>query len=216
MAEPKSAQKAHFIVAAKQAGFDVAAACRVADYNKRVPADFRLDVSLENRWLWLFGNTRQLWPLFVDWYVKQKRLPSNPLDYWVERQVQQLLYLQPIENNGLYFCHSNNPKLLSFQHICEATSLALRGPMGLCVHPLWGPWFALRWALVVNTPLPMTNRAFHPCDECERKPCLVGLDSSSLSGLKAARLRCPVGKAYRYSDEQITYHYHRQMVFRQE
>src|SRR5690606_28118393 len=47
-------------------------------------------------------------------------------------------------------------------------------PIGLLVHPRYGPWHAFRGALLFDRQFdfPVPRGGPHPCDECTAKPCL--------------------------------------------
>lgn len=117
------------------------------------------------------------------------------------------------------------PVALPFQRLGRAAGLPAPGPLGLQVHPIFGPWWAYRacvlapLALTVEAPLP------DPCAGCPR-PCVSacpgaavtagGLDvarclahrriDSACHASCAARLRCPVGAVHRYPDDQLAFH----------
>jgi len=92
----------------------------------------------------------------------------------------------------------------------------------LAIHPQHGPWFGLRAVLVaaIEGP-PSTPRPASPCASCSA-PCVPALEralavsGSPLSSAAitrhaaawiAVRDACPIGRASRYSDAQLDYHY---------
>jgi len=80
------------------------------------------------------------------------------------------------------------------------------GPFGLLIHPLHGPWFGLRGAWLVDREL-ASSTTTSPCAGCAA-PCVGDRGSTSLAQSTAEmRLRCPLGEASRYGDEQLAYHH---------
>jgi hypothetical protein len=63
---------------------------------------------------------------------------------------------------------------LSFVHLAEAAGLGRRGLLGVLIHPEFGPWMALRGALVVDADLaaPRPAGGFDPCPACRDRPCI--------------------------------------------
>ncbi|WP_404381900.1 ferredoxin [Caenispirillum salinarum] len=101
-------------------------------------------------------------------------------------------------------------------------------PVGVLLHPDYGPWHAYRGAFLFAETLDLPPRPAraHPCDSCAGKPCLAGCPVGAFSeagydwqGCKAhvatvgaacretgcqARHACPVGTAY--APEQAAFH----------
>lgn len=109
-------------------------------------------------------------------------------------------------------------------------------PLGLGIHPNYGPWFAYRALLATDARLPRSETQRHraPCDRCITKPCLSACPAGALTAdtppdiaaCSAFRLQpasacaerclarqaCPVGKAHAYEAEQLSYHYRRSLA----
>lgn len=106
---------------------------------------------------------------------------------------------------------------LPFQRLGEAAGLPRPGPLGLQVHPVYGPWWAYR-ALVV-TPLRFSltrpSGLSDSCGSCAR-PCVTecGVHAAEVplvgrpvcSDDCGARRRCPVGTPHRYPEAQLAFH----------
>src|SRR5690606_33321620 len=88
----------------------------------------------------LIGNTRALWAPFQEW-LKEHPLSTDPLDEYVEQTIAHALAHWNVRWLG--FSHSPGPAV-PIQNYSDAVRLARLGPAGLCVHPLHGPWIALR------------------------------------------------------------------------
>ena len=109
-------------------------------------------------------------------------------------------------------------------------------PLGLGVNKSFGPWFGYRAALLVRAKLPVLvdQLGESPCTQCTDKPCISACPANALSYSKLpnisncvdyrmqerspcelqclARLACPVGLEFRYSDEQLHYFYGRSIT----
>lgn len=110
-----------------------------------------------------------------------------------------------------------------------------RSPLGLGINSAYGPWFGYRAAMLVRAKLPvMVDRLGEsPCEQCADKPCISACPVNALSDSKfpnisicvdyrlqeqspcelqcLARLACPVGKEFRYCEEQLNYFYSRSL-----
>jgi len=136
------------------------------------------------------------------------------------------------------FAHELLPAPIPIQRIADVAGLARLGPAHLSVHARYGPWLALRAVVALDVPagagavIAADPTLTHPCEGCPA-PCRRALSGALLrrdpdaeletSPLPAApptlsesqrrwlRVRdvCPFGRAHRYSDPQILYHYDR-------
>jgi len=147
----------------------------------------------------LVGNTRALWPKFC----AARRDVHDPLEAYVEEAIDAIAV------PTLYAHRRYDGAFLPFQRIAVAAGLGGLSPTQLVIHPVFGPWFALRAILLIEGTPPRTAPIGAPC-RCEAS-CLTALDAA-VSGRDwrrwvAVRDACPVGRAWRYSEEQIHYHY---------
>jgi hypothetical protein len=100
---------------------------------------------------------------------------------------------------------------VDFRAIGELAGLGSMGPFGLLIHPVHGPWWALRGAWLVDAAVPEPATYPAPCSGCSA-PC-VGSDAHSVGIVRASpevRARCVLGGASQYGREQIAYHYDRE------
>jgi methylmalonic aciduria homocystinuria type C protein len=158
----------------------------------------------------LVGNSRALWPQFVAALDRDSDLAASghPLDRYVEQAVAAAL--DP--DDAVRFAHHADPDFLPMIDVARAAGLKI-GACGLAIHPVFGPWIALR-AVVGTAVAPPT--ATHPVAGCD---CATGCGPPSdvaraAAGWRpdfwlAARDGCPVGCEHRYGDAQLRYHYHR-------
>jgi methylmalonic aciduria homocystinuria type C protein len=182
-------------------GFDIAHAFDTAHVAELAPA-----LAAKRRGI-LVGNTRALWPPFVAALQADRELASatDPLDHYVERALAAAFPGAPA-----WFSHRRyDGAFLPFQKLAVATGLGVLAPTQLVIHPVYGPWFALRALVIVDgDPPPAMPR---PIVACCNGDCRARLDDALASrdwrAWLAVRDACNVGRAYRYGDEQITYHY---------
>ncbi|MBA3452669.1 MAG: hypothetical protein H0T42_06170, partial [Deltaproteobacteria bacterium] len=102
---------------------------------------------------------------------------------------------------------------LPFTRLAAATGLGALAASHLVIHPIYGPWFALRAVILVDGDPPVRAPIASPCtcgSAC--KTALVSaLVSASWESWLAVRNACSL-RAWRYSDEQIQFHYTRQWI----
>jgi methylmalonic aciduria homocystinuria type C protein len=180
-------------------GLDIAHAFDTARVAELVPMSKRRGI--------LVGNTRALWAPFVAAVHADRELAasSDPLDRYVERSIAAAFPGAPA-----WFSHRRyDGAFLPFQKLAVATGLGVLAPTQLVIHPVYGPWFALRAIVLVDGDPP--ELAPPPRVSCCDGDCGARLDVALASrdwrAWLAVRDACNVGRAYRYSDEQITYHY---------
>jgi epoxyqueuosine reductase QueG len=114
---------------------------------------------------------------------------------------------------------------LPFQRLGRAAGAAAPGPLGLQIHPTYGPWWAYRALVVVDRPLDAGAPLGEPCAGCPA-PCVTACPGGAvqLTGFLvpacharrlaaepcrlscAARIACVRGPEHRYSDGQLAFH----------
>jgi methylmalonic aciduria homocystinuria type C protein len=164
----------------------------------------------------LVGNTRALWPRFVAALRDDHELATalHPIDLYTERA-----FAEAFPDTPVVFAHRRYGAARQFvpmQRLAELAGLAARAPTGLCVHRRYGPWFALRGVVALTGDPPATSATRLPCpkDLCAAT-CMPALeramaappDDRAWEAWLAVRDACSVGRDYRYSDDQIHYHY---------
>lgn len=210
-------------------GFDLVQSLSVSEYNTAVDGALRLDnLGDKNHLAFVLGNTRRLWNPFVEaWGTDASLKRSNdPLDDYVETRLSEVFVRLGVKFS-IRFAHETGERTVAMQKLAEVAGLARTSSSHLSVHPVFGPWLGLRAAVVVALPGPVQppERIELPCGRCENQ-CLPAFEQalaatleSTMQQLNSAgiasryldwlrcRDACPVGKAYRYSDAQIRYHY---------
>jgi hypothetical protein len=201
----------------RRQGLDLCHWFSVGEVNAKCAEEFSLPTV--GQWGLLIGNSRALWTPFLrrKQSLSQKNsqsLTADPLDTYVEQMTRRALSSWDIR--WLAFGHSAGTPL-PIQKYAAASGLAPLGPAGLCIHPTFGPWIALRAVAILESDYPLkvsetTDR--HPCAGCPA-PCTTALKSAlrstddSLRRFLPVRDACPVGTHERYTDPQIDFHYNR-------
>jgi hypothetical protein len=220
-----AAARRSFLAGCEAAGLDVVQPFRVDWFNATVEPSLRLPDWGRNSTLGIVvGNTRRLWRPFIDAICNDAELvqQDHPLDTYVETALGSITGRCMGARHVTFWAHHTVPSAIPIQRIAAASGLAHLSPSHLSIHPAFGPWFALRAVIVVDTDGPPGEapRAPDPCTRCA-KPCLEPLAQALASSPGAgrgdvernwrawARVRevCPEGQTYRYDDDQLRYHY---------
>lgn len=153
----------------------------------------------------LVGNTRALWPPF------SAALPAladdpDPLDHYTERVIGAAF-----PDRVIFYSHRPHAgRFLPFQRLAVLTGLGALSPSQLVIHPIYGPWFALRAVILLDGPAPARLPIAAPCT-CV-SACIARFAHAQRTGdpadWLAVRDACTL-QAHRYSDAQIAYHYGR-------
>ncbi|MBC8131720.1 MAG: hypothetical protein H7X95_01965, partial [Deltaproteobacteria bacterium] len=114
---------------------------------------------------------------------------------------------------------------LPFQRLGCAAGLPPPGPLGIQIHPTFGPWWAYRALIVVSFSVDAEPDLASSCPACSR-PCVSTCPAQAVTAAGfipehcitqrmaalacrdscASRRSCPVGAAHRYSDDQLAFH----------
>jgi cyanocobalamin reductase (cyanide-eliminating) / alkylcobalamin dealkylase len=210
-------------------GFDLAMPLQIGWYNDCVEGSLRVDdFGSSANLAVVVGNTRALWSV---WRAALQRDPAlsaseNPLDEYTTRALGKAVSSLGVRAS-VRFAHDTGPRRVAIQRAAHVAGLAYLTPTHLSVHPIYGPWIALRAVVSLALPGPRGPAPVltQPCGGCargclpafERALAATGTDASSESSLRAnwtlwlaQRDACPIGREHRYSEAQIRYHYLRE------
>jgi hypothetical protein len=158
----------------------------------------------------LIGNTRALWPRFTDALRDPSIVPAlaaerDPLDRYTERAIDAAF-----PGARIYYGHRRyGDAFVPLQHLAVAAGLGALAPNHLVIHPAFGPWFALRAAVLIEgDPPPRLARIAQPC-RCDAACAAVlarAQRSTSWQDWLAVRDACSL-RDWRYSDDQVRFHY---------
>ncbi|HXU00394.1 MAG TPA: ferredoxin [Polyangia bacterium] len=152
----------------------------------------------------------------------------NPLDRYTKR-VAVAAATDALASLGatyaVYFPFDGAEPLIPFQRLGRAAGLGGPGPLGLQIHPAFGPWWAYRALVVVDRDLPPRPPIGDGCAGCDA-PCVdacpahavarAGFSVAACHARRlvaepcrlscAARIACVRGPQHRYTDAQLAFH----------
>jgi hypothetical protein len=197
-------------------GIELVASCGIDAYDARAPQALRSASWLPSaRGLVVAGSAgAALWRAF------RARRASDPVLAKAEHPYDEFIGEQlgrgdaALKAAGIDFHRFDAafqaPVRVDFVALAALVGFGMPGPFALAIHPLHGPWWALRGAWMVAAEVEPALEPRPPCAGCPA-PCIGGW--SNASGMAQAtaevRGRCIVGQGSRYDDEQIAYHYGR-------
>ena len=153
----------------------------------------------------LVGNTRALWSHFTT-AMRDPELAGDrdPLQRYTERTISAVFP----EARILYGHRRYGGQFLPFQRLAVAIGLGALAPNHLVIHPIYGPWFALRAVILCEGVPPACMPIAQPC-QCDAR-CVDALEAAlpttDWKSWLAVRDACSL-RAWRYSEEQLRYHY---------
>ncbi len=159
-------------------------------------------------------------------FSRERNDQKSLMDEWTKSVVDSMA--QDLDAQAVYPFDKPPRPFLSWARRASAGHVS---PLGLNIHPTYGLWHAYRAALLfpVAFDFPKLTPGKHPCETCKGRPCLktcpvsafeprnykVGactdhLQSEAgtqcLDGGCMARLACPVGQKFTYSQSQLQFH----------
>jgi hypothetical protein len=161
----------------------------------------------------LIGNTRALWLPFTA-ALRDPALAAepDPLERYTERVIDAA-FSPGSAGPRIYYGHRRYGRtFLPLQRLAATTGLGAIAPNQLVIHPIYGPWFALRAVVVTDGDPPERQPIAQPC-QCTAS-CRERFERAqqSMDGADwlAVRDSCSL-RSWRYTDEQIHYHYSRML-----
>lgn len=200
------------------AGLDLVQPLRAGRYDAAVDRPYRLpDFPAPrgpDRLAIVIGNSGAIWaPFLAALRADPARIDRGaPLDRWVAEHVYAAAAALPVRAE-VRLAHEAPPRRIAMQRLAHVSGLAPLGPAHLNVHPRYGPWIALRAAIVADTAGPPDDASAElpePCRGCDCAARLAAATAPRAGGWApwlALRDACTVGREHRYSDDQIAYHY---------
>ena len=176
-----------------------------------------------------------LWRRVVAWADRDGGIgaQSDPVDEFtaasIERTVRPLV--AGLRSRIVYpFRFAEDP--LSFVDLAVAAGLGTPSLLRVLVHPEFGPWIALRAAILVEAELyaPRPAEGYDPCPTCVERSCIPAcpgevvrfpegwdvagcIDHRQRTGdcesRCHARFDCVVGREHRYADDALAHHHRR-------
>lgn len=152
----------------------------------------------------------------------------DPIDRYAIRITEELVARKWKGKTIRWLYPGSDP--IPLQRLCRFAGWSHPSLLGLDIHPNFGTWFACRAAFIIESAIECTTRSetVSPCDTCVDKPCQAECPSGAVRekhqfGLDkcgsyrvtekslcchrcVSRMICPIGSAWRYSDDQLDYH----------
>ncbi|WP_245408293.1 hypothetical protein [Zhengella mangrovi] len=167
-----------------------------------------------------------IWEPFERWRDLQPEGMAHPLDGWSKQVLESVA--RDCDARAVF---PSDPPYLPFQRWAMRAEGLRPSPLGVLMHPVFGPWHGYRGALLFSQALAISpaGTVSHACDSCAAKPCLatcpvaayspqgfeVDTCRSHVRGASGglcrnsgclARNACPVGRDHRYSGVQQRFH----------
>lgn len=162
---------------------------------------------------YLVGNTRALWTRFVAARAVDPALDRDP--HPIERYTVETIdwIAASLPDARVFYSHREyGGAFLPFQRLAVASGLGAIAPTQLVIHPIYGPWFALRAAIVwagdparVAAPIARPCTCTNACGDALARAFAATTDRAA--AWLAVRDACTHGREHRYADDQIAYHY---------
>ena len=153
----------------------------------------------------------------------------HPVDAFSTQIVRQFID-QFLDDSDYEWLYPSEDYVIPLQRLARAAHWGSPSPLGLDISPQYGLWFAHRAAFLSNAGLEERREpeAPSPCTNCTSRECIshcpagaVTLENFALqsctnyrhseaSACRAnclSRWHCPYAAKYRYSQEQMRYHY---------
>jgi hypothetical protein len=222
-------------------GLDLIGTTTPAAYDALVPATYRFAPEDARAAVIVIGNGGgAFWSAYREHVAARPAhaTRAHPLDDFTAEVMETVALPAAVElglrpSLRLPFRATTPP--LSFVHLAEAAGLGRRSLLGVLVHPEYGPWMALRGALLVDAVAPAARPAagFDPCAQCIERPCLAACPAGAVhhpSGWDVpacidfrvaagddnpcrdrchARVACVYGRRHRYPDDALAHHQER-------
>jgi hypothetical protein len=223
--------------AAAPHGLNLVAAIPAHRYDSAVTENMRARFIDPNcRSLVVIGNGGgSFWRCFTEYAARRPGWHDrqNPLDDFtreiVEGSVAPVVQASGMRCSPVYPFVSDGPTL-NFMELARLAGLAGPSIIGVVVHPVFGPWIALRAALLTDAALDAPGDAvgFDPCPSCGPRSCVSSCPAGAIAfpagwdirecltyRVEAeadctprchARAGCVLGPEHRYPDDELAYH----------
>jgi hypothetical protein len=160
----------------------------------------------------LIGNTRAVWPAFQA-ALDDPAIAGDPDPF--DRFTERVIASGFATGTRIYYGHrAYDGAFLPLQRLAALTGLGAIAPSQLVIHPIYGPWFALRAVVLLAD----TSDGDPPAPRPIAQPCQCTA-ACTAAFARAQHTRDPADwlavrdacslRAFRYGDAQIAYHYGR-------
>jgi hypothetical protein len=216
----------HALAALADAGLGLTRGLAIETYDALVPPPWRsAGLAPGARGALVVGNAgRALWERFQA--SPERALVDDPLDAYTRRALAEAARLAPAPAAIAFYSDRRDGQYLPLVALARRAGFGSPSRIGVLIHPVYGPWIALRAVLLVGASLESgAPLDFEPCRGCPA-PCasachggVIAADGVDRAGCYRARLTlpacaeacdarsaCVVGPEHAYSREQIAHH----------
>lgn len=213
-------------------GLDLVQALDARRYDAAVAPEYRLPRpgrGGDARLAVVVGSSRAFWRPFLAWLgADPTRIDAiDPIDRYTVAALLAALDGVPGPHE-VRFSFEAPPRRIAMQRLADVAGLAALTPSMLCVHPTFGPWIALRAAVVFDVAPPASPHAGLPlaCHDCATRCAPALARAQEAAGAHASRPAaegdrvapdwalwlavrdaCPVGRQHRYPEAYLRYVY---------
>lgn len=213
-------------------GLNLLATAPVSAYDAGVPDDRTLARLMPTaRTAVVIGNGGgAFWHAFRSrWHEPELARATDPLDTFTREVVEPAVATVVPPPARILYPFSFSVEAISFMRLAECAGLGRSSLLGVLVHPHFGPWIALRAAILVPDEVvaPRPADGFDPCPGCRERACIVACPAGAVGDAGwdiprcaahrggptdpcasrcHARFDCVIGREHRYPDEALTYH----------
>lgn len=222
-------------------GLNLVAALAVTRYDAAVPEAARLGpIEPRARTVVVIGNGGGEFWSYYQRYLKlhpEHAARAHPLDDYTRALVNDEL-VTGLASRETYaralFPFVEEPVHLRFMDLARLAGLGAPSLLGLLVHPEYGPWIALRAALLMELEFEAAGPAlnFDPCPQCASRACIAACPTAAVSlagwdahgcadyriaapaacaGACHARRACVLAPQARYPADELAYHQERSL-----
>ena len=154
---------------------------------------------------------------------------SNPLDAYTRATVARVLAGRLPATSQIIFPFDYPTVPVSFQRLAVLAGLGSPSLLGVLVHPTFGPWIALRAAVLLPSAAvaPRPADGFDPCPTCVERACIPACPAAAVTtagwNIPAcathrarpddpcatgchARIDCVIGRVHRYPVGALVHH----------
>lgn len=222
-------------------GFNLLGTTAISAYEALVPPQYHVSSLLPRATtLIVIGNGGgDFWRGFrahCDAHPDYLQERAHPLDDYTVATIEAVLTPILLESDAVYryvypFRFWTEP--VSFMHLAQAAGLAGPSILGVTIHPEYGPWMALRAAVLLDHEVyaPPPAAGFDPCPTCTERACINACPASAIRPATGwdipscvqhrlqvetdcldscqARYDCVYGRKYRYPLDELQYHQRR-------
>ncbi|KAK8803437.1 hypothetical protein WA158_001131 [Blastocystis sp. Blastoise] len=235
----------HFLQSLKpllaKRGFTICEPFIIQDYNKLMQQQYYLPTYETNQCFGIaIGNNKDLWKEFIKYIDLHSTLikESDPLDVYTKEMIEQSMNevsktVSNCQYTIRYSYDTNIEKVVSMTKIAYISGISAISPKSyLCIHPLYGPWIAMRAVIIINQestfpPPTILNSSFEDPrieDECGKEVeniCKTVLNESNTKYMPRQvwlkwlnmRLKYQYGQEWMYSPYQAIYHYSKRKIY---